>query len=190
MEASGSTERPVVPEFKFGESFVAGDGSIEDRWEKTALVPQKEEKGELSMDPMVSSGWKSKDYYAPIEESVLLVGKSTVMLETTSGGFAPQTTGVGQMKLKAPPQYSGKRQPEARVWLTQIERYMRLMRYPPTDWLDVVAMRVEGAVSSWVNAVLQDISEGCRPVFRTWAQFRDAMVQQFEPVTEVEEARK
>ena len=64
------------------------------------------------------------------------------------------------------------------------------MRYAPTDWIDVVTMRVEGAASSWVNAVLQDISEGCRPVFRTWAQFRDAMVQRFEPVTEVEEAQK
>ena len=59
---------------------------------------------------------------------------------------------------------------------------MRLMRYAPTDWLNVVAMRVEGAVSSWVNAVLQDISEGHTPIFPTWAQFRDAMVQQFEPV--------
>ena len=67
---------------------------------------------------------------------------------------------------------------------------MRLMRYAPTDWLDVVAMRVEGVASSWVNAVLQEISEGRRPVFRTWAQFRDAMVQRFEPVTEVEEAHK
>ena len=113
-----------------------------------------------------------------------------VLPETTSGGFAPHTAGVGQMKLEAPPRYSGKRQPGARVWLTQMERYMRLMRYAPTDWLDVVAMRVEGAASSWVNAVLQEISEGCRPVFRTWAQFRDAMVQRFEPVTEVEEARK
>ena len=41
---------------------------------------------------------------------------------------------------------------------------MRLMRYAPTNWLDVMAMRVEGAVSSWVNAVLQDISEGRKPV--------------------------
>ena len=64
------------------------------------------------------------------------------------------------------------------------------MRYAPTDWIDVVAMRVEGAASSWVNAVLQDISEGRRPVFHTWAQFRDAMVQRFEPVMEVEEAHK
>ena len=28
---------------------------------------------------------------------------------------------------------------------------MKLMRYTPTDWLDVVAMRVEGAVSNWMN---------------------------------------
>ena len=129
-----------------------------------------------------------KDYSVPIKESVSLVGKSTGMPGTTSGGFAPQIAGVGQMKLEAPPQYSGKRQPGARVWLTQMERYMKLMRYAPTDWLDVVAMRVEGAASSWVNAVLQDISAGRRPVFHTWAQFKEAMVQQFEPVTEVEEA--
>ena len=60
----------------------------------------------------------------------------------------------------------------------------------PTDWLDVVAMRVEGAASSWVNAVLQEISEGRRLVFHRWAQFTDAMVQRLEPVTKVEEAHK
>ena len=67
---------------------------------------------------------------------------------------------------------------------------MQLMHYAPTDWLDVVAMRVEGAASSWVNAVLQDISEGHKPVFCMWAQFRDAMVQQCKPVTKVEEVHK
>ena len=41
-----------------------------------------------------------------------------------------------------------------------------------------------------MNAVLQEISQGRMPVFHTWAEFRDAMVQRFEPVTEVEEARK
>ena len=65
---------------------------------------------------------------------------------------------------------------------------MKLMRYAPTDWLDVVAMRVEGTASSWMNAVLQDISAGRRPVFCTCAQFKEAMVQQFEPVTEAKEA--
>ena len=67
---------------------------------------------------------------------------------------------------------------------------MRLMHYAPIDWLDVVAIRVEGAASSWVNAVLQDVAVGHRPVFRTWAQFKEAMVQRFESVVEVEEARK
>ena len=135
-----------------------------------------EEKGGLSMGPMISSGWKSKDYSVPVEESVSLVGKSTGIPETTSGGFAPHIVGVGQMKLEAPPRYSGKRQLGARVWLTQMERYMKLMRYAPTDWLDVVAMQVEGTASSWVNAVVQDISVGRRSVFRTWAQFKEAMV--------------
>ena len=67
---------------------------------------------------------------------------------------------------------------------------MKLMCYAPTDWLDVVAMRVEGTASSWVNAVLQDVAAGRRLVFCTWAQFQDAMVQHFELVTKVEEAQK
>ena len=56
-----------------------------------------------------------------------------------------------------------------------MEHYMRLMHYTdactPTDWLDVVAMRVEGVASSWVNAVLQDVAIGRKPIFGTWAQF-------------------
>ena len=67
---------------------------------------------------------------------------------------------------------------------------MKLNCYAPTDWLDVVAMRVEGTASSWVNAVLQDISAGCTLVFCTWAQFKEAMVQRFELVIEVKEAQK
>ena len=112
VEASGLTGQLAVPKFKFGGSFVGGDVSTEDV-RKTALVPPKEEKGELSMGPMVTCGEKSKDYSASTEESVSLVGKSTGMPATTSGGFAPHTVGVGQMKLEAPPQYSSKRQPGA-----------------------------------------------------------------------------
>ena len=54
---------------------------------------------------------------------------------------------------------------------------MWLMCYAPTDWLDVVAMRVKGATRYWVNVALHDVAEGCRPIFCTWAQFRDVMVQ-------------
>ena len=91
---------------------------------------------------------------APTEETISLVEKSTGMPEVTSGGFAPQVVRIEEIKLEAPPQYFGKRQLEVKVWPTHMERYMRLMRYAPTDWLHVVAMRVKGAVSSWVNAVL------------------------------------
>ena len=101
VEASGLTGQPAVPKFKFGGSFMAGDISTKNM-AKTALVPPKEEKGELSMGPMVTSGEKSKDYSALAEESVSLVGKSTGMPVTTSGGFAPHTARVAQMKLEPP----------------------------------------------------------------------------------------
>ena len=98
-KASGSG-KPLMPLLKVN----AHDGEDIVIEKKTAPVASKtEEKGELSMGSMISSGWKSKDYSVPIEESVSLVGKSTRMPETTSGGFAPQTAGVGQMKLEAPP---------------------------------------------------------------------------------------
>ena len=101
MEAGGLSGHPATSLFKFTWGNAVEDGSTKDIG-KTALVPSKPEKGELSMGPMVTSGWKSKDYSAPAEESVSLVGKSTGMPETISGGFVPQTTGVGQMKLEAP----------------------------------------------------------------------------------------
>ena len=48
------------------------------------------------------------------------------------------------------------------TWLSQMERYMQLMKYAPTDWLNVVAMRVDGAASYWVNAMLQEVVDGWR----------------------------
>ena len=90
---------------------MVGDSGAEDV-EKMAFVPKKtKQKGKLSMDPMVESSWKSTDYSAPTKESISLVGKSTGMLSTASGVFVPQTTGVGQMRLESPTQYSSKRQP-------------------------------------------------------------------------------
>ena len=97
-KASGSGE-PLIPSSK-----VYAHGG-EDTVIKTKTAPaasKTEEKGEISMGPMISSARTSKDYSVPVEESVSLVGKSTGMPGTTSGGFAPQTAGVGQMKLEAP----------------------------------------------------------------------------------------
>ena len=44
----------------------------------------------------------------------------------------PHTARVGEMKLEAPPRYSGKKQPSVRTWYSQMERYMRLMKYAVT----------------------------------------------------------
>ena len=103
MEANGLSRHLEIPEFKFGRSSMAKDTGMEEV-KKMALAPKKiKQKGKLSMDPMVESSWKSTDYSAPAEDSISLVGKSTGMLSTTLGVFAPHTIGVGQMKLEAPP---------------------------------------------------------------------------------------
>ena len=48
-------------------------------------------------------GMEVEGYLAPAEESISLVEKSMGIPETTSGGFAHQIAGVGQMKLETPP---------------------------------------------------------------------------------------
>ena len=70
-----------------------------------------------------------------------------------------------------------------------MERYMRLMRYSPSDWLDIVDIRVEGAISSWMNAVLQDVVVGHQAAFLMWRQFMQAMIHEFEPEIKIEEAK-
>ena len=69
-----------------------------------------------------------------------------------------------------------------------MERYMRLMKCSPSDWLDIVAMRVEGAPSSWVIVVLQDVVASNRAAFLTWRQLTQAMIHRFKLVMETEEA--
>ena len=122
----------MIPKFKFARSSMARDGGTEEVKE-IAFAPPKIKKRRLSMDPVVDSSRKSTDYSAPTEESISLVGKSIGMSSATSRGFTPQTVGVGQMKLEAPPQYSGRRQPRVRIWLSQMECYMRFMRHTPTN---------------------------------------------------------
>ena len=115
---------------------------------------------------------------------------ATIGSQRTLGVPSVAEPTMGQMKLEAPVRYSGARRPGVRVWLRQMERYMRLMRFPQQDWIDVVETRTEGGASAWINAVLQDIERGRRDHFQSWADFRNAMIKAFEPITEVEEARK
>ena len=174
----GMTQSDVGGAWEFEEKTVASTGA-------------KEEKGEVFIsDSMVTKRTAPLDYSESVSNTVSLVGKGPMMTGPAPGGFTPHAAGVGQMKLEAPPRYSGKKQPSVRTWLSQMERYMRLMKYEPTDWLDVVAMRVDGAASSWVNAVLQEVADGRRQAFRTWGQFKVAMIHRFESITETEDARR
>ena len=43
---------------------------------------------------------------------------------------------------------------------------------------------------TWINATLLSIERGQRVHFIDWDDFSSAMIAQFEPVTELEEARK
>ena len=90
--------------------------------------------------------------------------------------------GTGQMKLEAPPRFNGKR-PRVREWLVDIRRWMQLMRYPPEDWVDIVATRCEGAASAWMNSTMQEINKGSRPAFEMWSEFCDAFATAFESIT-------
>ena len=56
---------------------------------------------------------------------------------------------------------------------------MRLMKFSPSDWIDIVAMKVEGVASSWVNAVLQDVAVGHRAASLTWCNSTQAMIHRF-----------
>ena len=98
--------------------------------------------------------------------------------------------GLGQMKFDAPPRYGGGRLPGVRVWLGLMKCYMQLTNCPPKDWLDIVAMRVEGAASAWLNAVLVSIERGRQLHFLDWDNFKTTMIATFEPLTELKEARK
>ena len=99
--------------------------------------------------------WKATDFSAPAQESISLVGKSTGMPSATSGGFRTQDFWGWPNEVGSPTTIFWQEATRGpRLANLRWSRYMKLMRYAPTDWLDVVAMRVECTASSWVNAVL------------------------------------
>ena len=56
------------------------------------------------------------------------------------------------------------------------------------DWVEIAALRLDGAAATWANALLLEVSEGKRMPY-TWEEFCRHMIACFEPVTENEEAR-
>ena len=92
------------------------------------------------------------------------------------------------MKFDAPPCCGGRHRPGVRVWLGHMEHYIWLTKCPPSDWLDIVAMKVDGVASAWTNTMLVSIKQGRQRRFVDWEDFKTAMIATFEPVTELEEA--
>ena len=105
-------------------------------------------------------------------------------------GAAPIGLRVGQLKMDMPPVFTASRQQNVRGWLTKMERYFRLMRYPANTWIEVVATRLTEAAEAWFNGESQRIETGARRAWRSWAAFSQEMIAAFEPMTEMEVARR
>ena len=64
------------------------------------------------------------------------------------------------------------------------------MRYPVDTWIEVVATRLTEAAKAWFNGESQRIETGARRAWRSWAAFSQEMIAVFEPMTEMEVARR
>ena len=55
------------------------------------------------------------------------------------------------------------------------------------DWVEIAALRLDGAAATWVNALFLEVSEGKWMPY-TWEEFSRHMSARFEFVTKNEEA--
>ena len=150
------------------------------------------EKSALSSPPPVSDvkGKVSTEAPPHIEYTADLPHPSAATMGTIAGTSTGAPLGIGQLKLEGPVRYSGGRKPSLRAWLVEVERWMRLMHYPPADWVDIVATQLDGAASTWIERELQRARRQHRAGWTIWEAFTDAMPRAFELATVVEEARQ
>ena len=64
---------------------------------------------------------------------------------------APMGLHVGQLKMGMPLVFIARRQQNVRGWLTKMERYFLLMRYPADTWIEVVATCCTEVAEAWFN---------------------------------------
>ena len=81
----------------------------------------------------------------------------------TSTPAVPQDARIGGLKLEMPEKYTGSCTPAVSGWLTKMERYFRLMKYPTDVWVDVIAICITNAAQAWLDKELQDVQLGRRP---------------------------
>ena len=89
-ETSGSGE-PVMPSVKVN---APDDEDIVIEKKTAPMASKTEEKRGLSMGPMISSGWKSKDYSVPVEEFVSLVANLRECRRPPQGILHPRLLGL------------------------------------------------------------------------------------------------
>ena len=84
------------------------------------------------------------------------MGNSGLALEATatSAPAVPQDTSIRGLKLEMPEKYTGSRIPAVLGWLTKMERYFRLMKYPTDIWVDVIATLIIDAAQAWLDKEL------------------------------------
>ena len=107
----------------------------------------------------------------------------------TSALAVPQDARIGGLKLEMPEKYTGSRIPVVSGWLTKMERYFRLMKYPTDIWVDVIATRITDAAQAWLDKELQDLQLGRAPL-ASWADFAKKWSRLSPPCLEVEHARR
>ena len=79
---------------------------------------------------------------------------SVATMGTTGGTSAGVPLGVGLLKLDGLARYSSGRKPSVRACLIEVEQWIRLMCYPPADWVDIMATQIDGAASTWIDREL------------------------------------
>ena len=90
------------------------------------------------------------------------VGDSGPALEAmaTSAPAMPQDARIRGLKLEMPEKYTSNRIPTVLGWLTKMERYFRLMKYPTDIWVDVIATHITDTAQAWLDKELQDLQLG------------------------------
>ena len=107
-----------------------------------------------------------------------------------SMGAAPAGLRVSQLKMDMLPIFNASRQQNVRGWLTKMERYFRLMRYPVGTCIEVVAICLTEAAEAWFKGESQRIETRARRAWRSWAAFSQEMIAASESMTEMETARR
>ena len=86
----------------------------------------------------------------------------TLEATATSAPVVPQDARIGGLKLEMPEKYTGSYILAVSGWLTKMERYFRLMKYPTDIWIDVICTRITDAAQAWLYKELQDLQLGRR----------------------------